>query len=79
MNIGRLHTVSSGKKTYALMVIGMAAIAASRFHVIPYFGIAPGDWIPDEFLLVTVMVARSALAKLETAISALTEALTRKP
>jgi hypothetical protein len=58
----------SGNKTYLLMGIGMVAIAAHRFGVLPHFGVPSGDWIIYEFALAGVMVIRSALGRIERAI-----------
>lgn len=59
-----LIAMLSGKKTYLTMVVGMAAVAANHFGVLPFdIGLAPSDWASDEFKLFSGVVFRSALAK----------------
>lgn len=77
--ISKVHHALSGKKTHLLMLGGMVIVAANRLGLIPYVGIASGDWLPDEFKLAGVMVIRSALARVELAIANLAAALKSKP
>lgn len=54
----------SGKKTYVTMIVGMAAVAANHYGVLPFdIGLPPSDWMSDEFKLFSGVVFRSALAK----------------
>lgn len=53
-----------GKKTYITLVVGMLAIAANHFGVLPYdIGLDPSKWLQDEYQAVVGMVFRSAIAK----------------
>lgn len=59
-----LLSTLDGKKTYITLVVGMIAIAANHFGVLPFdIALDPSKWVQDEYQLVVGMVFRSAIAK----------------
>lgn len=61
-NLGAFMESLSGKKTYITMAFGMVVVAANHFGLLPLdTGLLPGDWLSDEYKLLSGVVFRSAL------------------